>query len=215
MARQGWHFLVRITTLTSPKYLSGKRTYLSGSCRGIQLSPAASCDRCPEKASSHITYTPSPVDDEEGEDKDEDDLRMSRLPPRLRQHPQLRLLLRKGPRGRVSRRLIIVAICLEFRWYFITITCGYVSKFSSTECVCGQSVDISGCSWHGIGRVPHEKGVKGGATFSPSGRGVMTTFLEEYLDSVATVPSEIKRNFDLMRELDQVNLLFCLWQGLA
>lgn len=31
----------------------------------------------------------------------------------------------------------------------------------------------------------------------------MATYLEDYLDSIITLPSEIKRNFELMRELDE------------
>lgn len=32
----------------------------------------------------------------------------------------------------------------------------------------------------------------------------MGTYLEDYLESMYMLPSEIKRNFDLMRELDKV-----------
>ena len=32
----------------------------------------------------------------------------------------------------------------------------------------------------------------------------MGTYLEEYLDSIFLLPSELKRNFELVRELDEV-----------
>ena len=35
----------------------------------------------------------------------------------------------------------------------------------------------------------------------------MGTYLEDFLDSIIALPSDMKRNFDLMRELDQV----CSW----
>lgn len=35
----------------------------------------------------------------------------------------------------------------------------------------------------------------------------MGTYLEDYLESMYMLPSEIKRNFDLMRELDKVRAL--------
>lgn len=35
----------------------------------------------------------------------------------------------------------------------------------------------------------------------------MGTYLEDYLESMYMLPSEIKRNFDLMRELDKVRPL--------
>lgn len=34
----------------------------------------------------------------------------------------------------------------------------------------------------------------------------MGTYLEDYLESMYMLPSEIKRNFDLMRELDKVHM---------
>ena len=35
----------------------------------------------------------------------------------------------------------------------------------------------------------------------------MGTYVEDYLESMYMLPSEIKRNFDLMRDLDKVRLL--------
>lgn len=34
----------------------------------------------------------------------------------------------------------------------------------------------------------------------------MGTYVEDYLESMYLLPSEIKRNFDLMRDLDKVRL---------
>lgn len=34
----------------------------------------------------------------------------------------------------------------------------------------------------------------------------MGTYVEDYLESMQMLPSEIKRNFDLMRDLDKVHL---------
>ena len=39
------------------------------------------------------------------------------------------------------------------------------------------------------------------STYSARATG---SFLEDYLDSIAGLPAEIKRNFELMKELDQV-----------
>lgn len=39
----------------------------------------------------------------------------------------------------------------------------------------------------------------------------MGTYLEDYLESMYLLPSEIKRNFDLMRELDKVRPV-CLFK---
>lgn len=41
----------------------------------------------------------------------------------------------------------------------------------------------------------------------------MGTYLEDYLESMYMLPSEIKRNFDLMRELDKVTVDYALSCG--
>ena len=38
----------------------------------------------------------------------------------------------------------------------------------------------------------------------------MGTYLEEFLDSIVLLPSEMKRNFELMKELDEVRDVLCI-----
>ena len=168
MAREGWHFLVRITTLTSPKYLSGKCTYLSGSCRGI---PAVAC--CLVRSmpgEGQLAYYFHSVAGRRrggGRRRQGGGRQRRRRPedePPPAAPPAAAAAAAAVEQGAVRARLTkahhrgdLLGVPLVL--YFINMTCGYVSEYinSSTEHFRPHSVHISGCSWHGIGSVPHKK----------------------------------------------------------